>query len=120
MDKKIPAQILGILLIVTPLFVMYAINPIAKIEAKWVDVSEQSWVIFAMLAGLGAGAFMAAEDVNKHKLVFATIFYAVALHAIMHIMHWYKMAGPDMIRSSLDIAYTVIASALALWLWKSK
>jgi len=117
MNKTLVAKILGVLLIITPLVVMYILNPIAGKSMTWSQVPGLGWVIFAMLAGLGIGSFMAAKDVNKNKLVFATIFWAMLLHVIAHL---YQMYGPEMAHLGLDVTYNVITGAIALWLWKAK
>ena len=117
MNKKLVAKVLGVLLIITPLVVMYVINPIAGKAMTWSQVPGLGWVIFAMLAGLGIGSLMAAKDPKKHVLVFATIFWAMLLHAIAHL---YQMYGPEMAHLGLDVTYNAVQGLLALWLWKGK
>ena len=117
MNKKLLAQILGVLLIITPLVVMYVINPITGKSMTWAQVPGLGWVIFGTLAGLGIGSFMAARDVKKNSLVFATIFWAMLLHVIAH---FHQMYGPEMAHLGLDVTYNAIQGLLALWLWKAK
>lgn len=116
--KKTAAQILGCLLLLTSLVTMYVIDPIAKKMIKWIEIPEITWVVYAMLAGLGAGALMASEDTGKHRLVFTAIFLTVVLNIIMQIMFIYKKYDGDMIQAGLNIIYLSIAAGLALWIGK--
>ena len=104
-------------MIITPIVVMYVINPIAGKAMTWAQVPGLAWVIFAMLAGLGIGALMAAKEPKKNLLVFATIFWAMLLHVIAHL---YQMYGPEMAHVGIDVLYNSIQGALALWLWKAR
>lgn len=117
MSKKFIAKLLGVLLIITPLVVMYVLNPIAGKTMTWSQMPGLAWVIFGMLAGLGIGSFMAAKDAKKNSLVFASIFWAMLLHVIAHT---YQMYGQEMAHLGLDITYNAIQGLLALWLWKAK
>jgi hypothetical protein len=111
--KKIVSQILGWLLLVTLPVNMYLINPIAKKTIKWGEIPEINWVVYAMLAGLGAGAIMASEDTSKHKLVFAVIFFTIALNIIMQVMFIYTKYDVNMIQAGLNIIYLSIAAGIS-------
>ncbi len=111
--KKFASQILGWLLLVMLPVNMYIINPIVKKTIKWVEVPEINWAVYSMLAGLGAIAIMASEDTDKHRPVFAVIFFTVALNIIIQIMFIYTKYDDNMIQAALNITYLSIAAGIS-------
>jgi len=113
-NLKALAVIEGWLLILTPLVVMYVLNPLAKKSMTWAQVPGLAWVIFGMLAGLGIGALLSRNNVKKNALLFLTIFIAMALHIVAHL---YQMYGPEAAHLGYDITYNAIQALLALFIW---
>lgn len=104
----------GWLLILTPLVVMYVLNPIAGKSMTWAQVPGLGWVIFGTMAGLGIGCLLAKENVKKNALLFLTIFIAMALHILAHL---YQMYGPEQAPLHWDVGYNAVQALLALWIW---
>lgn len=113
-NLKLLATIEGILLIITPLVVMYVLNPIAGKSMAWAQVPGLGWVIFGTMAGLGIGCLLAREQVRKNALLFLTIFIAMALHIIAHL---YQMYGPEQAHLPWDVGYNAVQALLALFIW---